>query len=270
MLRTRRALLLLATTLTLLALAATACGGGDDDDDAGGGDGGGAEATATSSGNGSEPTATSTGGGNGGSEDDNGEGGDGEDSASVLDRFRQAAENLDTATFHVVYEIQATGMDGRFTLASNPPDSLVGIEGTFDGEEGTMLIITKEEFLYFCTDSAGEQSCIKMKGEGSNAFPLPTLIDVGSIVASAASVPGAEVKQVDGEEIAGIDADCYEYTSGSDQGRMCIGDDQLLLMEGTFGGEQVSMRVQEITTDPGDVTIEVPDWPITDLSNLSN
>lgn len=265
MFRTRKLLILAAAMLGLLALLAAACGGDDDND---GGSDGESEPTATQAaednGDGEEATAQPTEDGGGDSSD----GAEEEDTAAVLGRFRQAAENLETSTFHVVYEMQSASMDGTFTLASKPPDSLVGIEGTFDGEEGTMLIVTKEDFLYFCTDSTGEQGCIKMKSGDTSAFPLPTLIDVGDIVASAASVPGAEVKKVDGEEIAGIDADCYEYSSGSDEGKICVGDDQLLLMQGTFSGQQVSLRVQEITTDPGKVEIEVPDWPVTDLSNV--
>jgi hypothetical protein len=270
MFRTARTILLLSSAVAILALAAAACGGGDDDNSEDGSSGN-AEATATPAPDGQtepteEPSEEPTEEGNADPDSD----GDEEDDGAGLDRLRAAASTIEEQTFHAVFEMSGTGIEGTFTIISDPPDSLIGISGALDGEEGTLLLISTEEFSYFCSDSDGEQNCLKMKAGSTSGVPLPTLLDAGSLVDELASSPDTKVKRIGGETIAGIDTDCYEVTSAEGDGKICIGNDMMLLLEGNFEGQQLSMRATEFTDDAGKVKVTVPDWPVTDLTSLGN
>jgi hypothetical protein len=268
MFRTARTILLLSSAVAILALAAAACGGGDDDNSENGSSGNG-EATATRAADDQDdPTQQPTNDGNGGSDSDSD--GEEEDAGAGLDRLRAAASTIEEQTFHAVFEMAGTGIEGTFTIISDPPDSLIGISGALDGEEGTLLLISTEEFSYFSSDSDGEQNCLKMKAGSTSGVPLPTLLDAGSLVDELASSPDTKVKRIGGETIAGIDTDCYEVTSAEGDGKICIGNDMMLLLEGNFERQQLSMRATEFTDDAGKVKVTVPDWPVTDLTSLGN
>lgn len=255
--------------LAIFAVSA-GCGGGDDDDAANGG--GSDEPTATSADGGQESeTATAPSGSpDNRDDDDSDDSGDASGSGAGLARIRAAAATLSEQTFHVVFEVQSATIDGAFTLTSEPPNSLVGMQGTIDGTAGSYLIVTLDEFLYFCSDSDGEQACIKAKAGQSIPMQLPTLIDAGDIASQIANAPGMSIEEVEGETIAGIAADCFTFTSPQTTGNVCIGDDMLLSYEGTYEGNAVSMRAAEFTDDPGAIEISAPDWPTTDLTSLGN
>jgi hypothetical protein len=267
---------ILVSVLAIFAVSA-GCGGGDDDD--GGSGGGDDQPTATSADGGQDSeTATATEGSSDDDSDDggddgndgSGDGGNGTDSDTGLAKIKAAAATLGQQTFHVVFEVQSASIDGAFTLTSEPPNSLVGMKGTIDGTAGSYLIITLDDFLYFCSDSDGQQACIKTKAGQSIPIQLPTLIDAGDIANQIANAPDMSIEQVDGETIAGISAECYEFTSPNETGKVCIGDDMLLSYDGTYEGNAVSMRAAEFTDEAGAIEISAPDWPTTDLTSLGN
>ena len=280
--------------LMVLALAA-ACGGDDDGDNGGNGGGGNSGDSSDSEGQGSgnsdnadsddddsdSPDAAGDDGGSddGGDDDDDGDAGSGgnsdggtnsEDGVAVL---RQTADAFDSGTFHVVYQMTGTGVNGQFTFASDPPNSLLGMEGTFEGEDGTFMIVNTEEATYFCDGTPGQEQCLKLSKGNLNAIPfeLPTALNADDALGDVLDEPGVSATPTGSRTIAGIDAECYRVKSDAgESGEFCVGSGVMLYMETEIDGETYKMEAVEAETDPGKITITVPDYPVTDLSSFGN
>lgn len=260
----------LAISLLVAVLALGAACGGDDDsgngDSGGNGNDGGAGQTATptssdnGNANGETPEATTDSGGSG---DNNG---GGTNSADALAKLRETAANLDTQTYRVVYDMTGTGIDGTFTLASNPPTQMFSIEGTVEGQSGTLMIISDDESTHVCTDFGGSQQCLKIAAgdQSSLPFTLPDTFRTDKLAEQVLDVPGVSVNDAGSREIAGVNADCYDVSSDQGDSTFCVGNNTLLLIDGSYEGQQFHMEATEYTDNPG--PIEVPDWPVTDLS----
>jgi len=285
-----------------MMLSAAACGGDDDDDngdddaseengDTGGGGGGsGPDGDSDAddeddSENGDEPDSSDDDGStddDGSSDDDgsddddgggsSGSGGTGGGSDDGLELLQQTANALNDGTYFVVYRLQAEGLDGTFTFASEPPSTLFGLEGEFEGESGTFMIINDEEFLWFCSDSGGNQVCLKLKAGDLGFIPveIPTALQADELAQSFVNAPGVTAAPAPGQTIAGIEGDCYNVTSEGDTALICIGGGVILLMQGSIDGMDLSFEALEVELDPGQIEITVPDWPVQDLTALGN
>jgi hypothetical protein len=284
---------LLPLGLVALMFGAISCGGDDDDDAAGNGDDAGQEggddsddsddsddgdANGDGDTDGDDPDDSDSDGGdaddgagdNDGDSDGDGSGGD--DSEDGLSFLRQTAGALEDSTYFVTYEITADGLAGTFTFASKPPLQLFGLEGEFEGETGVIQIINDQEFLWFCSDSEGEQGCIKFAAGGAGAFPIPfpTTLQTDELADSILNSPGVTAEDAPGQSIAGIDADCWDVTSEGETVLICIGEGTILKLEGTFEGSAFSMEAQAVELDADDVEIVIPDWPVQDLSSAAD
>ncbi len=266
-----RLLGLAAVGVVAFALVA-ACGG---DDDTGGASGtdtpdtGSATSTATSasdSGNNTDGTATPT----TGSGQDNGNGGGSDDGLAVL---QQTANSFEAGTYHVVYSIESTSVTGTFTFASEPPASLLAMDGTMDGQTGNFSIINLEDATYFCNGTPGEEMCLKLAKGNTSAIPfqLPTALNADSVLGNVLDQPGVSANKTGSKTIAGITADCYDVTStAGDSGSFCVGNNVILSMESDVDGEHYKMEATEVETDPAKIDISVPDYPVTDMTSLGN
>jgi hypothetical protein len=286
--------LLLPLALVALIFGAVACGGGDDDDDAGNDDAGqegGGDNDDDSDANGDDdaddPDDSDSDGGtdsdgddDDGADDDDGDsdsgGSDGssggDDTEDGLSFLRQTAGALEDSTYFVVYEMAAEGVAGTFTFASEPPLQMFALEGEFEGESGVIQIINDEEFLWFCSDSEGEQGCIKFAASGTGSFPIPfpTALQTDELADSILNSPGVTAESAPGQTIAGIDADCWDVTSEGENVLICIGEGTILKLEGSFEGSDFSMEAQQVELDADDIEIVVPDWPVQDLSSAAD
>jgi hypothetical protein len=303
-----RRLLWLILPLALMALlfAGVACGGDDDDEDTGddaanqednadedengGGDDGdsdgdddasgsddddaddGSEDDAGSDDDGSSDDGEDTGDDDNGSGSSGGSGGGSSGEGGGLARLQQTANALTGTTYYVTYAIQAEGLDGTFTFASEPPSTLIGLQGEFEGQSGQFMIITDDEFLWFCSDSDGQQGCLKMKAGNAGLIPveIPTALQADELAQSFVNAPGVTAEPAPSQTIAGIEGECYNVTSEADTALICVGNDVILLMQGTIDGEAVSFEAQEVETDPAAIEITVPDWPVQDLTAVGN
>jgi hypothetical protein len=294
---------MLPLALVAMMLSAAACGGDDDDDngdddaseengDTGGGGGGsGPDGDSDAddeddSENGDEPDSSDDDGStdddgssdDDGSDDDDGGGSSGSGGTGGgsdddgLELLQQTANALNDGTYFVVYRLQAEGLDGTFTFASEPPSTLFGLEGEFEGESGTFMIINDEEFLWFCSDSGGNQACLKLKAGDLGFIPveIPTALQADELAQSFVNAPGVTAEPAPGQTIAGIEGDCYNVTSEGDTALICIGGGVILLMQGSIDGMDLSFEALEVELDPGQIEITVPDWPVQDLTALGN
>jgi hypothetical protein len=284
----------LAVPLLIVAMfALMACGSDDDsganDDDSsedGGGNGG---SNDDGAGSGDDGDSDSDDGDSDSDGDDNGDGdssgdndGDGSDPDSgsgdtggedALTVLQQTAAGLEAGTYSVVYEIQSTGVAGTFTFASEPPGSLLQIEGSLDGEDGIFMIIDTEDATYFCNGTAGAEMCLKLPKDNLSAVPfqLPTAFNADDILGQVLDEPGISATPIGSRTIAGIEAECYEVTTTDNEtGEFCVGDGVILSMEANIDGESYAMQAVEVETDPGNIDIQVPDYPLTDFSDLGN
>ena len=290
--------LMFPLALAGLLVAGVACGGDDDDDDNGGdatnqedeGDGGtgGNDDDDADSDDGDEPTGSdddgsSDDGDDGGSTDDGdddggtggstggGSSGSSGGSGDGLARLQQTANALNDTTYFVTYDIQADGLDGTFTFASEPPTALFGLEGEFEGESGQFMIITDDEFIWFCTDSGGEQGCLKLKAGDAGFMPeIPNALQADELAQDFVNGPGVTAEPAPSQTIAGIEGECYNVTSEGSTALICFGGGVILLMEGTVDGMDLSFEAQQVETDPSAIEITVPDWPVQDLTDLGN
>lgn len=228
----------------LFSFAVAACGGSD----AGDGD----------TRQGASPTPTSE-------PSDDGEGAEGDDVLSLLQRV---AENAGRTTYRVVYEIEGGDPDsgeirGTLTMAADPPKQLFSLSGLFAGEESTLTIIDDGESSYLCFDAEGNQSCLRSGSGGSETVPLPTFLEVDELIGTLARDGDTTAREVQGREIAGRDARCFEIASSEGDGLVCIAKDDavLLLIEGTFEGAVFNMRAVEIADAPTAADFEPP-YPV--------
>ncbi len=264
--------------LGLMVMAAMAFGfvaacGGDDDDDGSNNDtaatatSGSPDGTGSTAETGTPTTAaaspTSDSGSDGGS--DNGGAG--------LAVLQQTANSLDAGTYYLVYSVTGTSVNGTFTFASEPPSSLLALDGTLSGESGIFSIINLEDATYFCNGTPGEEMCLKLATGNTSAIPftVPTAFDVNTFLGNVLDEPGVSAHQIDSRTIAGIDADCYDVTStNGDSGSFCVGDNVILSMESDIDGEHYEMEATQAETDPAKIEITVPDYPVTDMTSLGN
>lgn len=273
---------LLPLALVALMVGAVACGG-DDDDDAGNGDdasedgGGAGRGDDDGGGDDSSGDGPDDDGGSDDGDDDNGSGGGSDpgtgsdDDGDGLDFLRQTAASLENDTYFVTYDVQGEGLAGTFTFASKPPQQLFAIEGEFEGESGTIMLISDDEFLYFCTDSDGEQQCLKTKA-GSSLIPLGqiTSLQTDEFADQVLNAPNVQSEPAGSRTIAGISAECYNVTSEGETMLMCADDKTMLLLEGTFEGQAFRFEATTVERDAGKIEITVPDWPVQDLTAVTN
>jgi hypothetical protein len=241
-----RTVMLAALALTALA-GAIACG--DDDTDSEGG----ADSTATSvstartpSGNDdASPDATED-----NSDDDGGE--DDEPATSVAGNDEDAEDFTDLAarnedasyviTYRVSFESDGETNEGLWTFVQDPPRSSMQMEV----EGSTIWAINDGESQYTCFETGPDEGqCLK----SSEALPTGDILDPGEAVEDAEDAPN--VREVDGREIAGRDARCFEFEEDGSSGLMCLDEDEgfLLFLE----AEDTLMEATDVSTDiPGD------------------
>jgi hypothetical protein len=215
---------LLAGILTVTILAVTlACGGDDEKTDEGG----------------NEPTATrESGDRDGESTPDSGDG-DGDDAAADLSAL--AAEYGD---FTGVVKYETSGFEGdSFTSMMIYKDGSRS-RVDYDGADGSGSFITNEDGTFACA----ENQCIKF-AEGQGLDPtaaFTAFISAETVREAYGDVPEGVNVEKTSEEIAGIDATCYNYSgdideseAGDESGEICFAESGVLLrleFSGASGG----------------------------------
>ncbi len=232
--------------------------GGDDPDDDGGNGGNG--------GNGGDPDDD---GDNGGDPDD--DGGDSGGGPAGLNVLTQAAQNLTTTRYRIVYSLMATepgelDIAGTFTIASDPPRSAFTIAGNLGGGETMLMLITDEDTAYFCGDLGDGAQCLELPSGGSTPFPLPSFFDTDVLLDGVISADGVTVTSLPGATYANIAADCYGIDSLDGEGVVCVGsvDGQLLFLD-IDGADGTDFQLEALEIgEPTDADFEPP-YPIISL-----
>jgi hypothetical protein len=145
---------------------------------------------------------------------------------------------------------------------NKPPKSAFHLT---DEAGDTFISIRDGESVFLCTDTEGEQECIRFPEDSELAGTLVPVVDVDSIIEDAAE-EGAEVKEIDGREIAGVDAKCYDVKDDTGSGVLCASEDDgvMLLLDGTFDGEESKFEAIEYTASADDGAFEPP-YPFSEL-----
>lgn len=171
-----------------------------------------------------------------------------------LDVLRQLAGNFGKTTYRLVYQVTGTDasggrVDATLSMAADPPRQLVGIAGDVGGKVGQFLLIDDGQASFVCVDSNGSQGCLKGKSSGRPTVPLPSFLNVESLMRGIADQPGAGVDDAPDQQIAGRQAKCWDVKGQQGNGRFCVdARDQgtLLLLEGDFGTGKFSMKAKEV------------------------
>lgn len=240
----KRYLMMILVAIAAVALFGAACGGGDDDSSSGSEPTSAADSGDGDSGDGDSGDGDSGDGDSGDASDgDSGDSGDGDAGDGGLSAVLSAAASLGSEnSYKITYQITSEGgsdgvLDGIFTIASDPPNQLFQIEGTFDGEELKMTMITDEDSSVICVEETGEPGvCISLGAGGSSPFPLPTFLDAPAFIGSFTTADGVSVSSAGSENIAGQSATCYDVNSAEGDVRVCVADD---------GGQMLSVEVDD-------------------------
>lgn len=250
----------------LLAFGLAACGGDDDDDN---GDAAGDEPAATEDagedengddeGETEEPTEAPADNDDREEPADEGDDADGAGDGDALDELEERAAQSGPEQFKYVYDMTVDGETFTLTFARDGERNMYGIDGTFEGEDTNVVFISDGETTYVCSDEGGEGSCFEQPGTGAESFfGNAFLIDSDDIIAEA-TAQGADVTPAGGREIAGRDADCYEFSSPEGEGTMCLDSEESFVVynEGEFGGVSQLMELVE-ASEPSDADFEPP------------
>jgi hypothetical protein len=233
-------------------LLVVACGGDDETDTSSD------EPTATeANGNGDEsPEAT----------DDSGDGEGGGDS----DLSALAADYGDFEGI-VKYETTGFGDDSFTTMTIYRADGKSRVD--YEGAGGSGTFLTNAEGSFACT----ENQCLKVPtAEGADPTALLTaFINPETIASTYGDLPDGVNVEESSEEIAGLDATCYEYSgdldeeeAGDETGQVCFSDSGILLrldFTGSAGGGKFEAVEAEDGTADADFD---PPYDVVDLSNL--
>jgi hypothetical protein len=243
--------------LTALALAAlvffVACGGDDDE---------GEEED-------SEPTATEE--SNGDSEDEGDEeatpdsGDGGEDGSSGL-----SAASAEYSDFQGVVKYETSEFAGETFTTMTIYRGDGGSRVDYEGESGSGSFITNSEGSFACS----EEQCVRFPiGQGIDPTAAFTaFINPENIADTYGNLPDGVNVEESSEQIAGLDATCYEYSgelddseSGDETGQICFSESGILLrldFTGTEGGGKFeAVEAEEGTSD----TDFEPPYPVVDL-----
>lgn len=257
----------LAATLLAVSLFAVACSG-DDDDDGGdatattGSDDTTAEATGTTAeiptdDDDASPSAEATSDG-----DDNGD-----DDGDPLEDLRGALEDQRTA--RVEYTFEAGGSSGTIIQTQMPGFQKIELADANADGEGTVILIQTADAQYICTETPGEEgACLESPAGSESIFGDIFLFDAGSTLEELVNDDTVDIEEVDGRAIAGYDAKCYIVTEDTGEGEICISEDEgvVVLMDGTFEGEQTKIELVSLSDDVSESDFEPP-FPVTSLGN---
>jgi hypothetical protein len=229
-----------------LALSLAACGGDDDDDTAPDGTSsasssasGSAAATSSAAASSSasasgtaQSSATSTSTATSTSEATRTTAASPGGSDDALEDFIDLSEGVEDRTYRVLYNItslvEGEENEGTWEIQQDPPRSSSSI--FYGGDEpATFSFIDDGTDTYTCIEAGDEGQCLR-GSLGSDIAP----IDPDE---AADELEGKNVQEIDGREIAGRDARCFEYTGDTDEesGVICVDEDtgvMLLLQSG--------------------------------------
>ena len=260
----KRYFMMMLVAIAAFALLGAACGGGgddsganadptsaadsgDDSEDSGNGDsndpddsGDGDSSDSGDSGDGDSDDSADS----GDSDDADSDAGDGGLAAVVSAASALSGEN----SYKVTYQIKSEGgsdgvLNGTFTLASDPPRQLFRIQGTFDGEELNMTMITDEDSTILCVEGDEPGVCFSLGVAGASPIPMPAFFDAPTFIGTFTTADGVNVSPAGSDNIAGQSATCYNVNSDEGDAKICVADD---------GGQLLSVQVQD-----GEMTFEM-------------
>jgi hypothetical protein len=273
----KRYLVMALVGLAAVALLGAACGGGDDDAGAGdeptsaadnggngngdsGGDGDAGDSGDGDAGDDDSGNGDSGNGGNGDGDAGDDDSGDGGFSAVMEAASALSPENSYKVTYQMTSEGEPDGaFSGTFTIASDPPRQLFRMEGTFDGVDTILSLISDEDSSVVCVEGDEPGTCISFGSGGSSPFPLPAFFDAPNLVGSFTTADGVSVSSAGSENIAGQAATCYNVTSDEGDAKVCIADDGGRLLSVQFDdGETTFLLVVVEFGDPSAEDFEPP------------
>jgi hypothetical protein len=246
--------LLTAPALAALLLAA-ACGGDEEEDE----DGGDSEATAT------EPADNGQGDETPGEEEGDGAG----NASSGL-----SALSGEYSDFTGIVKYETSGFEGEpFTSITIYRDDDGGRSRVdYDGRDAAGSWITNNNGSFACL----EGQCVKAPfGQGVDPTAAFTaFLSPEAIEESFGHVPDGVNVEESSEEIAGVDATCYEYSgdiddeeAGDESGQVCFSDSGILLrleLTGAGGGKFEAVEAEEGVSDED----FEPPFPVTEIPGL--
>ena len=252
----KRYLMMMLVAIAAFALLGAACGGGDDDSganadptsaaDSGGdsGDSGDGDSSDSGDSDDSGDGDSDDSGDSGDSGDADSDAGDGGLAAVVSAASALSGEN----SYKVTYQIKSEGgsdgvLNGTFTLASDPPRQLFRIQGTFDGEELNLTMITDEDSTTLCVEGDEPGVCFSLAAAGASPISMPEFFDAPTFIGTFTTADSVNVSPAGSDNIAGLAATCYNVNSDEGDAKICVADD---------GGQLLSVQVQD-----GEMTFEM-------------
>jgi hypothetical protein len=171
----------------------------------------------------------------------------------------------------VTYETSGFGDDSftRMTIYRGDDGSRVDYEGA----DGGGSFITNADGSFACS----ENQCIKF-AEGQGVDPtaaFTAFINPDAIQEAYGNVPDGVTVEESSEEIAGLDATCYDYSgdldeeeAGDESGQICFSESGILLRldftDSAGGGKFEAVEAEEGVED---ADFEPP-YPVVDLGDL--
>jgi hypothetical protein len=263
-------LYVLLAALAIFALFFSACGGDDDDDDSN-------EPTASAdagdddNGDNEDETPVVDGDDDGGDDDsgaDDDDGGDGDDGGSddPFEDLDELAGEFEASTGRVTYEsTDEDGVTSTITIYSDGEGHRTRYDSIDDS--GTFSLITTPDATFTCSESEGTGSCLQSEGSDLGGLGLFGIFsNPQALVAyiNAFDTSGVDV-DTSTEEIAGTDANCFEWSGEVDgdegSGKVCFSDSGLLLLgefDSTTDGTSSSMRATDFSDEVSDSDFEPP------------
>ena len=179
---------------------------------------------------------------------------------ATLEKLRK---DLKSATFRATYDgkvAPASGqaIEGTYTLGAKASTTLFGVKGTIAGGQTTFLLIDDGTNTFTCIESSGQKQCLKSKS-GSGGSLIGSL-SVDGVIQSVSQDKTTTVTPVTGQTIAGTKANCFAVKGSGSDGTLCAADANgvLLLLDGTFSGNKVSLKATNVNINPADDDFKPP------------
>ena len=154
--------------------------------------------------------------------------------------------------------VDGQAIEGTYTLGAKGSTTLFGVKGTIAGGQTTFLLIDDGTNTFTCIESSGQKQCLKSKS-GSGGSLIGSL-SVDGVIQSVSQDKTTTVTPVTGQTIAGTKANCFAVKGSGSDGTLCAADANgvLLLLDGTFSGNKVSLKATNVNTNPADDDFKPP------------
>ena len=186
---------------------------------------------------------------------------------ATLEKLRK---DIKGATYRATYDgtiSASTGqaIDGTFTLGAKGGTNLFGVKGNVAGQQVNILLIDNGTDTFTCIEAGGQKQCLKAKTGSGNSIIGSLTVD--GVIAGVSQDKSTTVSPIAGQTIANTKGACSAVKGTSTDGTLCTaeGNGVLLLLNGTFSGNKVSLKATNVNGSPSDDDFKPP-YAVTELA----